>query len=270
MVMKSRCLRALVAMCLVSTLIACGGGGGGGGFVAQNASPGGLWQGSITIAGTTDNIFALVTEAGDFQFIQSNGSSSLSQYFGKLVVSGTHATASFTGVPFPGTTFADGSIQGSGTLTATVQERSQITFDATFTTANNTVTNASATMTYSKDYETASSLATISGNFTSVVPAGSPPATDVLSINSAGVLMYDDTAATGCKANGTVSIIDSRYDLYAVEFTFASCTATALNGLQLTGLASIDRTSSPALLLFATHGTLQGAPVGLLLPFQST
>ncbi len=218
----------------------------------------------MTVAGTPDqDIFGLISETKQFHFFQADGV----QYFGTLNVSGTRVTSSFTGVPGAGNTFADGSIQGSGTLTGTVQDRSTITFTATFTTANNTVTNASVTLTYDHSYDADSALATVAGNYKSVVATSS----ETLNIAADGVLFIQDPD-TQCAANGTVTLIDAAYDLYNVELTFASCVAPAdvLNGLHLTGLLTIDSTSSPNLMILAMHGTVGGIPLSLLAGYQRT
>jgi hypothetical protein len=260
--MGNRSARLLVGLLWVLVLAACGGGGGG--FAAQDAKPGGLWQGTVTVAGTPDqDIFGLISETKQFHFFQVDGV----QYFGTLNVSGTKVTASFTGVPPAGMTFTDGSIQGTGTLTGTVQDRSTITFTSVFTTANNTVTNASVTLTYDHSYDADSALATVAGNYKSVVATSN----ETLNIAADGVLFIQDPD-TGCVANGTVTLIDAAYDLYNVEFTFASCVAPAdvLNGLHLTGLLTIDSTQMPNLMALAMHGTVGGTPLALLAGYQRT
>ena len=262
----ARFARWIAVLGLTYVLLACGGGGGGTSIAPTDSSPGGLWQGTITAGGATQQLFGLIAEDGRFHFFQEDGV----QYFGTLGVTGNQLTASFSGAPFEGTTFADGSIKGTGTLSGTIQQRSKITISATFTTANSTVTNATATVSYSADYDVDSAVATISGNFTNAVT----PGTDTLSITTAGVFSYNDAAVTGCMANGTISIIDARFNLYAVEFTYAnpSCTGglSTRNGVQFTGLATIDKTQNPSLMVLAVHGTVNGDPVALLLPYQST
>ena len=174
-------LRRLVSMLLLGLLVACGGGGNGPVIAPTNSSPGGLWQGTITATGGAPlQLFGLIAEDGRFHLFQEDGA----QYFGTVAVTGNKISASFTGTPFDGMTFADGSIKGAGTFSGTIQERSQIAVSAAFTTANNTVTNASATLQFSPDYDVASALATISGNFTNAVT----PGTDALSITAAGAL----------------------------------------------------------------------------------
>jgi hypothetical protein len=260
--MLKRIARLMIGMLSVGLVVACGGGGGGG-LAAQDAKPGGLWQGSVTVAGATQDIFGLISETRQFQFFQADGV----QYFGTLSVTGTKVTASFTGVPSAGTTFTDGSVQGTGTLTGTVQDRTTITFTAAFTTANNTMTNASVTIQYDHSYDADSALATVAGNYTATVNPGA----DALSISAAGVLFYQEPT-TGCTANGTVTLIDAAYDLYNVEFTFATCVAPfdAQNGLHLSGLMTIDSTANPILIALAMHGTSGAIPVASLFAYQRT
>jgi hypothetical protein len=263
-VVGKRAVRLLAGLLWVLVLAACGGGGGGGGFAAQDAKPGGLWQGTVRVAGEADqDIFGLVSETKQFHFFQADGV----QYFGTLSTSGTRVTASFTGVPPAGTSFADGSVQGTGALTGTVQERSSITFTAAFTTANNTTTNASVTLTYDPSYDADSALATVAGNYATVVPGSS----ETLNIAADGVLFLQDPD-TLCVGNGTVTLIDAAYDLYNVELTFASCVAPAdvLNGLHLTGLLTIDSTTVPNRVLLAMHGVAGGIPLALLAVYQRT
>ena len=218
----------------------------------------------MTVAGVApQDIFGLISETRQFHFFQADGV----QYFGTLVMSGMSVTASFAGVPAAGRTFADGSVKGTGTLTGTVHERSNITFTTAFTTANNTVTNASVTIQYDRSYDADSALATVSGNFTTALSPGA----DMLNISGAGVLFYQEPTSS-CLANGTVSLIDSQFDLYSAEFTFASCVAPfdVQNGLHLTGLLTIDSTANPNLMALAMHGTLGGNPVASLFLYQRT
>lgn len=262
--MGIRSARLLVGLLWVLVLAACGGGGGGGGFAASDAKPGGLWQGTVTVAGTPDqDIFGLISETKQFHFIQADGV----QYFGTLITSGTNVTSTHTGVPFEGTTFADGSVQGTGTLTGTVQDRSTITVTTTFTTANNTVTNASVTLQYDHSYDPDSALATVAASYTNAII----PTADTLVIDGAGMLSNLDPT-TGCTWNGTVTLIDAAYDLYDVEFTYANCLAPkdGPNGLHLTGLLTIDSTASPNAMVLAMHGTTGGVPLAKLFVYQRT
>lgn len=123
-------------------LTACGGGGGGSSSpapaaapapppVVKNASPGGIWKGT-TSGGQV--LVGLVTEFGEFTFLQDDGV----QYFCNMTVSGNVVSAGFTGVTQVGTAFPNGSTSGTGSLTATIAERSTLAGSINFTTAGGT------------------------------------------------------------------------------------------------------------------------------------
>jgi len=52
---------------------------------------------------------------------------------------------------------------------------------------------------------------------------------------------------TQCVVNGTVSIINASYNAYRVQYSYANCTGSAatLNGVQFSGLGTLDNTVSP-------------------------
>lgn len=112
-------------------LISCGGGSSSPAAAPKNASPGGIWKGT-TSGGQV--LVGLVTETGEFNFLQADGA----QYFCNMVVSGNSVSAGFTGITQVGTTFPNGSTSGTGTLTATITERSTLAGSVTFATAGGT------------------------------------------------------------------------------------------------------------------------------------
>lgn len=133
-IVKSALISVLIPVAFLA-LASCGGGGGGGSSSSvpdpppvQNDSPGGIWKGT-----TSDGevIVGLVTETGEFSFLQDNGV----QYFCNMSVSGSAVSSGFTFVTSVGATFPDGATFGGGSLTATIAERStlngSITFDST-------------------------------------------------------------------------------------------------------------------------------------------
>ncbi|MGH8264341.1 MAG: hypothetical protein ACRET4_12735 [Steroidobacteraceae bacterium] len=258
--MISKCRRLTCLLLLAAITAACGGGGSsGGGFQSTPSSAGGFWQGTTTADGATQDIYGFVAESRLFHFIRADGA----QFYGTLTITGNDGTASFTGLAPPGTTFADGSTRGTGTLTATIQTRSQLNITGSFTTANNTTSNLTMMVQYDAGYEPDSALASVGGNYAAM---GAPPGTDSFSISNTGVVTYSDN--TGCMANGTVTLIDSQWNLYNVEFTFSNCPVPAQNGLQVQGLLTIDLTQDPDLLILAVHGTVQGVPIAFLFAYQ--
>jgi hypothetical protein len=226
-----------LALLILSTIIVIGCGGGGGTAnpppPPTNASPGGIWEGTSSTGGT---ILGLVTETGEFHFLQDDGV----QYFGTVNTSQNALSANFTGVTQIGTVFLDGSTTGTGTLTGTVQERMSMSGNSSFRTAGGTNVASSVTLTYDNLYERDSSLATIAGNYLDTTTNA------VINVNGNGVVFSQD-AVTGCIVNGTISIIDARYNAYRVQYSFSSCRApyTILNGTTANGLGALDNTVAP-------------------------
>jgi hypothetical protein len=253
--MLFKLIRSGVSVVLVASLVACGGGGGSGSSgPTPNASAGGLWSGSLS-DGT--QVVGIVAETGEFNFVQEDGV----EYFGTISTTQTSATANITGVTSKGTTFADGSTSGTGTLTGTVQERVRLAGNSNFRTAAGTNISSSVTLDYDSLYDRDSSLQTIAGNFADFISG------EIMSINGGTAFLQD--SATNCVINGTVAIIDARYNVYRVEYTYSSCTgqSAVLNGLTFRGLGALDNTSSPeALVITATSlvGTVGYAEIHLL------
>jgi hypothetical protein len=210
----------------------------------QNASAGGLWAGQL---GDGTQLVGIVAETGEFHFIQEDGV----QYFGTISTSQSSATANVTGVTPLGSTFTDGSTYGTGTLSGTVQERVHLAGNSNFrTSAGNTITN-SVTLDYDALYERDSSLQTVAGNFVDFGSGG------VVNINSDGTAFMQDPSSN-CVINGTVSIIDARYNVYRVQYHYSSCTAelAVLNGVTFRGLGVLDNTSSPEAFIIAVTGAV--------------
>ena len=234
-----RFVKALGAMSLLSFIAGCGGGSGGSdtGSVAPppaDASAGGIWEGTESSTGL--EILGLVTETGEGHFIRSDGV----QYFGTVEVDVNSLSGDFTGVVPIGSTFTDGSVTGTGTLTGTVQERQSMTGRTTFRTSGGNQTSSTVSATYNPLYERDSSLGTIAGNYLD-------PATNaIVNVNSDGTAFSQDPV-TGCVINGEVSIIDPAYNAYRVEYEFSGCQGDAarLNGTMGRGLAALDNTVSP-------------------------
>lgn len=252
--------RVLVALAAAGGLAACGGGGGDGGGSTttpqtppvQNASPGGIWDGTLS---NGEEVRGLVTETGEFHFITDT----LTQYFGTVTTSGNNATGEFTGYTALGYVFLDGSTRGTGTLTGTVQARSSFTANTSFRTSAGNNETGSVSLTYNPLYERDSSLGTITGNFRDLAT------NTILNINPNGEA-FAQNAANGCVLNGTVSIIDSDYNAYRVKYTYSNCIGeyAVLNGRALEGLATLDNTSSPELLIVGAQGAINGIGVSVV------
>ena len=237
---KQRVVPTLVVLGLLS---GCGGGGSssalgssappsGSTLPTTNATPGGIWRGVDSVSNL--QVIGLVDEAGEFHFIRTDNV----QYVGTATVSTDTISASFEGFTQLGSVFADNSDHGTGTVAGTVQARSTLSLSTQFKTDSGAVSNGTLDLTFDTLYNRASSLATISGNF-------SNNGVEV-TLSSNGTIFWQDPR-TSCVVNGTVSIINATYNAYRVQFTYASCTGqdAALNGLEFNGMATLDNTQSP-------------------------
>ena len=243
----------ILAIILISvSLGACGGGGGGSSSAPPlaNASPGGIWKGTDPL--TNQALVGLVTEAGEFHFIEANGT----QYVGTVTVTGTSFSGNFEGYAPNGATFADGSSHGTGTMTGTVQARSSFTAATQFKTDLGATTTDSLSLTFDALYNTASSLAAVAGNYLDNQTG------TAVSINSNGVI-FGQSATTGCVLNGAVTLINASYDAYQFAVDVANCQGAyaVLNGASLTGIGAIDPTQSPPSLIVGYTGTANGQKV---------
>ncbi len=245
-------VRALAVLAMGGAIAACGGGGGGTNSgpqsppPVQNASPGGIWEGTLA---SGEEVLGLVTESGEFHFITD----SFTQYFGTVSTNGNSASGQLTGYTAVGFIFEDGSTRGTGTLSGTLQARSTFAATTAFTTsAGNDVAN-SVSLTYNSLYDRDSSLQTLAGNFRDLTTGA------IVSINSNGQA-FAQNPATGCVLNGTVTIINSQYNAYEVEYTYSNCEGAnaVLNGIALSGLATLDNTVSPELLIVGAQGLSGG------------
>jgi hypothetical protein len=200
-----------------------------------NASATGIWSGSDSVSGL--GITALINAAGQATFIRSDGV----QFVGSVQVSGNTLAVTIDGYSDFPAAFSDGSTYGIGTLNGTVTSGSSISATLDFTTNGGTAISGTWSLTFEPLSNNASSTSAISGNYTDAVTAA------VLAITSSGV-MTSQNAANGCVLNGSVSTSDTTHDVYEVAFTYGNCTGTyaVLNGVQFTGLASLNSNLSPA------------------------
>jgi hypothetical protein len=238
-------------------LAGCGGGSsnsssdngsnGGGPGAPTNASVGGIWNGTDPVSGL--QLVGLIDEAGEFHFIRSDGV----QYVGTATTNGNSVSASFDGYTQFGSTFADGSTSGVGSLSGTVQQRVSITANTQFKTTAGTTASGTLSLTFNSLYDNPSSLSTISGNYTDQSSG------DVISVTSSGVVSWQDPSS-GCVGNGTISIIDTSYNAYRVEFDYGDCQgqAAVLNGVQFSGLATLNTSVSPEQVIVGVTGQASG------------
>lgn len=246
-------------LCISVLFAACGssGGSGSGGNPpppppppppAVDASASGTWTGIASDGGI---MTFFVSEAGDLHVVQVGTPAAgpdkiFTQGFGTLSVSnGNSVASSYQLIQTLGDTFSGGGTSLNCQLTGTVTEGQTMTVDSSCGSYQFMVT-----LDYNSSYERDSSLATVAGNYQGL--------NEVLSIAGDGVFFSQDPV-TGCVVNGQVSIIDSGFNLYDIEFMYSSCLAdlAALNGYSFTGMAVLDDSVMPEVLNVFAIGQIE-------------
>ena len=254
-------LTSLLGALAALVIAGCNGGmyGGMSNPVPMNASATGIWGGTDAVTGL--NVAGYIDPAGEAVFIRADGV----QFAGGTQVLGDTLVAAVVGYSNFGSTFTDGSTYGLGTLNGTVATGSTLTLSLSFTTNGGTAQAGSWSLTFNTLTNSGSSLNTISANYADTA-SGS-----VISISGNGV-MTGQNPANSCVVNGTITIINSSYDIYQVSLTYENCTGSyaVLNGLQLTGFAVLNPNSSPTQLTISVAGASSGSKFGLVLYLQGS
>lgn len=262
MMRKAWCgiVAALVSAAALA-IAGCNGMGYGG---SNNMNPGtpsatGIWGGTDSVTGLT--VTGYIDSAGEAVFIRSDGV----QFVGPTQLSGDTMVAAVIGyTDFP-STFADGSSYGLGTLNGTVATGSTLTLSLSFTTHGGTMQSGSWSLTFNTLSNSGSSLGTITANYTDTA-SGS-----VLSISGDGTVTGQNPQ-NSCVVNGSITIVNSSYDIYQVKLSYQNCTGSyaVLNGVELTGLAVYDPNTSPPQLTIEIAGASASGKFALILNLQSS
>ena len=199
-------------------------------------------------------VLGLVAETGEL-FFRSQGPTTAGVYFvGQFKSNGNAINANVDAITLPSSIYPDRATTGTGTLGGQIVERSSINGSVSITTDPATAIGGgrawvnALTLTFNPQYNRASSLGTIAGNY--------GPGSLSLTISSSGVLFAQD-ANTGCVINGTVSTIDTRFNIYAVSLSTMNCASefSVPDSAQLRGLATLDNSQSPEYVLIGVSDT---------------
>lgn len=210
------------------TLTACGGGGGGDNSDTADASsdsspevtpasPDGIWHGTFTEAGTTYDLNAIVYD----NYLYAYSTSGNTLYEGKVFLSGENLSGTINVYQI------NGGFVGTNTVSGTVVTGKSI--------SGRTQDNTTFSLTYDNDYERASSLNTVSGIWS--ITEGNY--TETITIQADGTL--DGSNTNGCAYTGSVSVPDSKINVYKIVITASLC--GIYNGTY-TGLGSLDDLNS--------------------------
>jgi hypothetical protein len=219
----------------------------------------GIWSGTDSVSGLT--VTAFINSGGEATFIRSDGI----QFKGAVQVSSSTLAASVDGYPDFAEDFSDGSTYGIGTLSGTVTTGSTLTATLAFTTNANTSITGNWSLTYESLSDTASSPSAFAGTFTDAASGAT------FTISSGGAITISGSP-NGCSLTGSVTTSDTTHNIYEVSYSYTGCTGTyqPLNGVQFTGLGSINATLSPVQAVIAATGTLNGDYYGIVTALTST
>jgi hypothetical protein len=190
----------------------------------QECKTKGVWVGG--------GLLALVRPNGKAQLILPNGF----QYQGTVeggadggIVCDLDRNTFRAALP-PGATFPDGATSGEGKVKGSIYVDTWLDMSLDIKTSAGTIVPVTASLSYDPVHRLDASLDTIAGAYR----AGE------LSVSlDAGGRLFGQDAGTGCVVNGTLSVIEGKFNMYEVELRQESCTGdlAAVNGLTGEGLS---------------------------------
>lgn len=217
------------------------------GLYADGKKPmqGGLWRGKDPISGKA--MVALIAENGASQYVREDGV----QYFGFTAIFGGKLEGMLS------VAAADG-LQGSARLQGTADAGASITAKLTVTPKAGAVQTGDVALTFDAAYKKASSLAAVAGNFRTAGGA-------TVNVNASGVVFSQD-AATGCVINGSVSVIDARFNAYGAKLSFTSCKGSLanLNTTTAFGLMTLDESGKTPRLVIGAQTVKPGYAISIV------
>lgn len=236
-----------IGICIA--LAGCSHRGGAGpaasdGGDGQTQSIDGVWNGTDS---SGRGIVALVDAAGEFNVIREDGT----QYVGTATVSGDALSAKAERVTKAGG--SEGSEAEAASVTGKVQQRQSMSLRIVPAAAARPFATDTMSLQFNSIYSNPSSLAIIAGDYMDSTTG------NAITVNGSGTIFWRDSS-DGCLASGAVSLIDPRYNLYEVQFSYSACQgATAdQNGVQFTGLGTLDTSLQPAQATIGVTGEAGG------------
>ncbi|MGH7069861.1 MAG: hypothetical protein ACREFO_07580 [Acetobacteraceae bacterium] len=102
---------------------------------------------------------------------------------------------------------------------------------------------------FDPNYNQPSSLAMFAGHYMD------PTSGNSITVTESGSIFWRDPN-NDCLANGMVSLIDPRHDLYFVQFSYAACQGVdaELNGVEFRGFGTLDTSQQPTQATIAVTG----------------
>jgi hypothetical protein len=139
------------------------------------------------------------------------------------------------------------------TLKGTVQQRMSLSVSVAPAKGARSFAPETISLQFNPIYDGPSSLAMFAGDYMD------PASGNSITVNGTGSIFWRD-ANSGCLASGAVSEINERHDLYEVQFSYSACQGADadLNGVEFTGLGTLDTTVQPTQAIIGVSGEAGG------------
>lgn len=217
-----------LSIALASSILVTACGGGGGSSPAPGPSAEGVYGGALTGSTSNTAFNLLVLENGEFWTLYGVQTATVFGVTGFAQGTGTSANGSFSSSNAKDFGYAPAL---AGSLTATYNATAK-TITGTATAGTGTVGFSGGPITGSLyNYDTAASLTTITGAWTTTSLTG-----ETVALNVAANGTYTAAGSSGCNFSGTVTPRASGKNVFNVSLTFgaAPCALAGQNG---TGIA---------------------------------
>lgn len=210
-------------------------------------SIGGVWEGTDSLG---HSVIALVDEAGEFHLIRDDGV----QYAGKADITGSSVSARVEQFGGFGAAVSGGTKYETLLLSGTVQAHLLLTVTVRSIATVNATLPDRIELKFNPIYAMPSSLGTFAGHYTDTASG------DAITVTGNGAVFWQDPS-TGCLAQGTVSTIEASHNLYEVQFSYSNCQgrSTELDGVQFSGLATLDASMDPERAIIGVTGQARGS-----------
>jgi len=238
-------LRLLVSvLALAGWLAGCGSNSGSPAMAPIDQVVGGYWEG---VDDQGASIVVLATDDGVVHYFSDSGA----QGTGTATVNSRMVSVEMTLAAPLGSTLSDGSATADCTGTGRVFQRLQFDLTLSCMTDMGGTLDSTIPLEFNHVFDLDGALATVAGQYDA--------SGVVLNIDGNGVMDEQDPS-TGCVLNGQIAVVDPRFDIYDIAFTFGNCTGAdaKLNGVDFTGLAAYDDTQTPNVLFGGLTGVVDG------------
>jgi len=239
--------RFALVLAAAATLVACGSDNDPDSvFVPGSSVVGGIWTGTVSTNGFTEEIYGIVTEDGAFRFISDANVQYAGEITGAQLFAGSFNAVADFGFEFcPGITSGEGQIlSGNADKGKTMTGSAAVVYDC-----GGAPIQSTFSLTYNSLYDRDSSFGAVAGLYTDTATGAQ------VEIFPTGAIFSQD--AGGCVAAGSIAPVEPRFNAYTISLEFA-CVGDPRDGLVFDGLATLDPSGGTTTLIAGVTSTAGG------------